>query len=101
MGLTILLLDDDRLINLVTSHLFKSTGKVEKVHTFVSPVLALEFFKNLSAVTDPVPDFVAIDLSMPELSGFEFYEELVHRQPELLQRVQFGILTSSLNLSDR
>ncbi len=64
----ILFVDDDRDILFVIKKSLEDHGFI--VDTFSNPLEALSSFKPESY------DLVLIDIKMPEMSGFEFYQEL-------------------------
>ncbi|HQW66676.1 MAG TPA: response regulator [Gemmatimonadales bacterium] len=76
------MVDDDPAIRRVLRRIFERHGCV--VAEAASAAEALT-----QATTDPVPDAVVCDVLMPEVSGLEFYDQLVEQSPALAGRVVF------------
>lgn len=70
--LTTLIIDDEQdSANLLRLQLQKYCPQIDAVHTFNSPLKALEEIEFIK------PDLVFLDIEMPELNGFQFLEKLL------------------------
>ncbi|GAA3920682.1 response regulator [Hymenobacter algoricola] len=95
-----LIIDDDPTGIFLTTHLLRREGQPADVITsFVSPVEAVAFFRQLSP-TDTLPDVVLLDLNMPLLDGWDVLEALKPLEAHLLGRCAVYVLTSSLAPAD-
>ena len=67
-----------------------------------NPLIALEYLKRLSK-EDPAifPDYIILDLKMPELSGIEFINEFEASFPGRKNKTYFIISTSSIIKKDK
>ncbi|REG81523.1 response regulator [Algoriphagus antarcticus] len=84
----ILLLDDDRIQKiLVEKRLLKIDSGVEFVY-FDSPGKALDFLKSESV------DLLLVDLNLPEMSGWEFVNEVEKVCPDSIVILQSGSVES-------
>lgn len=72
----ILLVDDDIVVNKLNKFLIQGTGIFDIVESKSAPREALDYFKELIDNSEPFPGFVLIDISMPEMDGFEFIDFL-------------------------
>ena len=72
----IILIDDDVIINKVNKFLIDSTGFFETIESKTAPQEALNYFEELIKIKAELPGFVLVDISMPEIDGFEFIDLL-------------------------
>lgn len=72
----ILLIDDDVIVNKVNKFLIDSTGFFESIESKTAPQEALDYFEELIEAKAELPGFVLVDISMPEIDGFEFIDLL-------------------------
>ncbi|WP_339707035.1 response regulator [Algoriphagus aquimarinus] len=80
----ILLLDDDRIQKiLVEKRLLKINSGIEFVY-FDTPSKALDYLKTESV------DLLLVDLNLPEMSGWEFVEEVEKVSPNSIVILQSG-----------
>lgn len=91
----ILLIDDDVVVNKVNKYLIESTGIFDSIESKISPKEALEFISNLIENNGPIPGFILVDISMPEIDGFEFIDLL----DELFEEKEIDILPVFVILS--
>ncbi|AWW29499.1 response regulator [Echinicola strongylocentroti] len=68
----ILLLDDDRVINLVHKKVIKKIFPSIKIKTYTSPLECLAVFEESTAVKR----LLFLDIHMPQVSGWQFLERL-------------------------
>ena len=80
----ILLLDDDRIQKILTEkRLLKINSGIEFVY-FDTPSKALEYLKSVHV------DLLLIDLNLPEMSGWEFVDEVEKVSPKSRIIIQSG-----------
>ena len=72
----IILIDDDVIVNKVNKFLIDSTGFFETIESKTAPQEALDYFEELIEAKAELPGFVLVDISMPEIDGFEFIDLL-------------------------
>ncbi|MEZ0611763.1 response regulator [Fibrella sp. WM1] len=89
--LTIMLVDDSSICNLIMRKVLSHLPITTDIRDFTDPVYA---FSQLSALH---PSLIFLDLNMPELDGWGFLE----RMRETGQRQPVIILTSSTSTIDR
>ena len=71
---SILLIDDDVIVNSINKKLIESLNKFDSVQIKSNPELALEFFENQIKNNEKIPGVILVDISMPEIDGFEFID---------------------------
>jgi CheY-like chemotaxis protein len=73
---SILLIDDDVIVNSINKKLIESLNKFDSVEIKSNPELALEFFENQIKNNKNLPGVILVDISMPEIDGFEFIDSV-------------------------
>jgi len=88
----VLLIDDDKVSNYLSSLIIKKTLIAEVVKECLDGQEGLDYLKSLSGSTE-IPDILFLDLNMPVLDGWQF----LNKFSLLDKRVQMPIyiLTSS------
>jgi len=93
----ILLIDDDVVVNKVNKFLIESTGIFDSVESKTAPNEALAYFEDLIKTKQSLPGFVLVDISMPDIDGFEFIDLLdeLFEEHEIETMPAFVILSAS------
>lgn len=99
MKKSILLVDDDKITNLVNTHAARSVPFIENIYTASDGAEALRMFS--SSAVRPLPDIVVLDLQMPLMGGFEFLQSFQHLDFPGKKKIVFIIVTSSDDTSDK
>jgi len=68
----IYLVDDMEMVNVLHQVLIRQLGLEDKVRSFTNPEEALDDLRFKVGELEPI--LVLLDISMPEMSGFEFWE---------------------------
>jgi len=97
----IMLVDDDDIFNILHADLIHQVVPNAKITEFISSKSALIFLTEAIHANTPLPDFLFIDIRMPEMSGLELVEELIKLKLDLFQNTKIYIITSSLDDRDR
>ena len=90
----ILLVDDERIFHFLTSKIFEVSGVGFEMHAAYDGKEALQKLSEGLA-----PDFIFVDLDMPNVNGFQFVERYKTNKPKPHAKVI--VLTSSISEDER
>jgi CheY-like chemotaxis protein len=93
----VLLIDDDVVVNKVNKYLIESTGVFDVIESKTAPQEAIEYINDLLDKNQKIPGLIIVDISMPEIDGFEFIDLLdeLFEEKEFEEMPVFLILSSS------
>jgi CheY-like chemotaxis protein len=94
---TILLVDDDKVTNILHQRQIARRGLARQVAVATDGQEALEFLQGCMAEPDRLPELVLLDINMPRMNGFEFLEHYAGLPQQIRDRSRvFMVSTSSL-----
>lgn len=93
----VLLIDDDDVFNFVHKRIIERIELGVEVVVIDSCRLALDY---LSAPDLVIPDFIFLDINMPEMNGFDFLDAASSMPNEVWSKMKVVFVTSSLNEAD-
>ncbi len=95
-----LLIDDDAIYNFVHAKIIKQLDEAAELVDFTSGSEALLFIEERFSSEKAEPTVVFLDLTMPELSGFELLDALQDLPSDWTSKMSIYIITSSLSEKD-
>ncbi len=101
-AIQVLIVDDDPIQQLVTRKLIAHCSTDIRVQSAENGREGLEVF--LAASSNPnirVPDFVFLDIEMPEMNGWEFLKAFSSLPKAITKRVTVYVASSSINPEDK
>lgn len=96
----IFLIDDDDIFNFVHRRIIERELKQADVAVYNVAREALEQLESMAASNQELPEFIFLDLNMPDLNGFDFLQALMDAPYEALRQIKIVIVTSSLHDRD-
>lgn len=97
----VLLIDDDQIINLINTRIIQVSKQVENISAVTGGEEALAALQNIINTDVSIfPEFIFLDINMPEMDCWEFLDKLALFPAELLKKCKVVILTSSIDLFD-
>ncbi|MFT6747268.1 MAG: CheY-like chemotaxis protein [Glaciecola sp.] len=95
MSKSVLLVDDDKVLNFLTANALKRSEHVTEVLVAYDGNQALNLLDEL----DEPLDFILLDISMPNMDGFEFLTK--YYDQGLNSQAKIAIYTSSIEDADK
>ena len=96
----ILLIDDNDVDNYITSYTLEKSEMAENIIIHTSANDALKFLDEVQNEPDRIPEYIFLDIRMPEMDGFGFLEEYALFPTTIRNRCTIFMLTSSSDQKD-
>lgn len=93
--LFVFVVDDDLIYGMVALKTIQATGIDCRIMSFQYPQMCLDKLRSLLSENSDFPDFIFIDLNIPEMNGFEFIESLNEFKRKDLAPVKIYLMSSS------
>jgi CheY-like chemotaxis protein len=100
MGKVFLVIDDDMVSQFTARYAVQQSNFDAQIYVCESATEALNLLTELKHENKPIPDYILLDLIMPEMTGWEFIDELQSYNGSLDQMKIF-IMSAFTNAKDR
>lgn len=97
---SVLLVDDSYIDCLISRKVIENNNFAEKVTVVHSPVEAIAYLSQYILNREGMPEVIFLDIRMPEMTGFDFLEELRSLDGFSDLEVKIYMLSSSLDPTD-
>jgi CheY-like chemotaxis protein len=91
----ILIIDDNPIDHMITSHVLRTVYKLWDVVVIESAQQALEFIELNKENISELPSLIILDLDMPGLNGIGFLERFALHSDEVKEACKIVVLTAS------
>ena len=90
-----MLIDDDKITNILTKKILLKFNPEIKVEVFSDPIKSIEYLEKLKSDNWEYP-VIFLDINMPQMTGWQFLEQIAN----LNMNPTVYILTSSIDKND-
>ncbi len=95
-----LIIDDNEIDRFVAKRMLEKRFFCEEVVLIESAPKALSYLKSMEHTPEELPQFIFLDIRMPEMDGFGFLDEYEKLPASLRSHCIMLMLSSSLDASD-
>ncbi|SOD14457.1 response regulator [Pedobacter xixiisoli] len=96
----VLLIDDNDIDLKINSKVIKLSNFFEEIIICQSGKEGIEYITKNLDTPELLPDFILLDIQMPEMDGFEFLEIYKNFPRTFLDNCKLAILSSTLDFGD-
>ncbi len=96
----ILLIDDNDVDNYITSQMLLKNEIAENIVVKSSAIDALKFLHAIRNEPEMLPDYIFLDIRMPEMDGFDFLDQYSLFPDTVKEKCVIFMLTSSGDQKD-
>lgn len=97
MNCTLFIIDDDDIFHRILEIMVQKSNTFEKVTHFNRSKNGLEYLVTHKSDAAMLPDVLFVDLSMPEMNGWEVLDELRPLLPLLSKQITVYIVTTAIS----
>ena len=95
----VLLIDDDEVSNFLSKSALEQFGQSRNITSTLSAKQALAYLKD-QLEKNEAPDLIILDISMPEMDGWEFLREYNKLNSSLKAKIAIVVLSASVHPYD-
>ena len=97
---SVLLVEDDEVTNYINKRIIETNNTTELAGIAETGREALEFLHDTIHSKGKLPDIIFLDIRMPDLNGWDFYEEFKNWDSKTRSDIFLVMLTGSVNPED-
>jgi len=96
----VLLVDDDKIFNFLSTKILERMSVAEDIHVALNGEEALTLLNNYYQGSMMLPDVILLDLNMPIMDGFGFLQAFRQLSLPKMERIKIVIVSSSEDPQD-
>lgn len=97
---TVLLIDDNDVDLKINSKLIKISNLFDEIVSCQSAEEGLTYLNRHLSEEQKLPDFILLDIQMPDMDGFDFLEYYKKLPKQLTEKCLIAMLSSTLDFGD-
>lgn len=95
---SICIIDDDKVYTFGIKKILKNLMPDDTVTTYQNGKEALEQLKSIQASNQDMPDFILLDIDMPEMNGWEFLKEFEDVRNSVDKAIEIFVISSRIEI---
>jgi CheY-like chemotaxis protein len=99
-----LVIEDDLITMYLNKMVLENASFCDNIVEATNGDEALAYFENIEKgdnSMDNLPEVILLDLNMPVMGGWEFFEAFVQKFPEFVKKTNIFVLSSSIDPKDQ
>ncbi|HKK39675.1 MAG TPA: response regulator [Cryomorphaceae bacterium] len=96
----VIIIDDDPISNLVSETMMRKNDFAEELKVFLEPAEALNYFQSEYNWNNGPPDYIFLDVQMPEISGWDFMKRYINIHECAQEKPHIIMLSANFNPED-
>ncbi len=88
------IIDDDKVYTFGIKKIIKNHLPENKVTTYENGKVALKGILKAQEENAPLPDYILLDIDMPEMNGWDFLKEFEKIRPGLNKAIEIFVISS-------
>lgn len=97
----ICIIDDDKLYQFTIQKVIEKTQKASQIISFPNGYEAINFFKSHLSQPDKLPEIILLDINMPIMDGWQFLNEYLSLENQIVKKSIIYVVTSSIDNADK
>lgn len=94
---SICIIDDDKVYTFGVKKIIKNYLPENSVSTYENGKTAIEAIKKMDANGEELPDFILLDIDMPEMNGWDFLNEFESLRSNIDKKVEIFVISSRID----
>ena len=96
----LIMIDDDMMYHKIAQLMLKEYSHINEVVSSTDAKATLDFLEENKTNTERLPDYIFLDLNMPEYNGWDFLNGYKKIYGSLQKAIKLYVVSSSINPED-